>query len=471
MKTRRKLKQVILSIVCGVISLFVVYPINTRANTKTVNIVVNDQKLVFNEDLGYPVTMEGRMYVPLRIMGEALGVHTKWNADNKSIVLQDEETIIKLVVNNPIATVDGKDIYIDRREGEPVVSTVPVVRGGRTYVPIRFITENLGCNIVFENGTTYITKAEKEAVEETEKIEVDSPISPWQYQALLGKGMDVDWSKTTAGQENYRVEAVKAFKAQGISHVRIRIKDEADENLFVHLDQQIKDCLENGLIPIIAYQADELKNEPTEKNMRKVVKWWGTVAERYQDYSHLLSFDLLIEVTDSLNKEPDKLNEIYERLVTEIRKTNPDRIIMISPRLRSDAAYLKELKIPTWHNNYLMAEWHFYASGPSKENDRKLWTVGTEKEKKLINDKINLALEWQAKTGIPTWVGAWMAGNYNDGNDYTVEEQVIFAKYMTEQLTKAQIPFAVNSDTKFYDREQNSWVTEMIPVRDVIWKS
>ena len=64
-----------------------------------------------------------------------------------------------------------------------------------------------------------------------------------------------------------------------------------------------------------------------------------------------------------------------------------------------------------------------------------------------------------------------MAGNYNDGNDYTVEEQVVFARYMTEQLTKAQIPFAVNSDTKFYDREQNSWVSEMIPVRDVIWKS
>ena len=28
-------------------------------------------------------------------------------------------------------------------------------------------------------------------------------ISPWEYQSKLGKGMDVDWSKTQKGKENY----------------------------------------------------------------------------------------------------------------------------------------------------------------------------------------------------------------------------------------------------------------------------
>lgn len=77
---------------------------------------------------------------------------------------------------------------------------------------------------------------------------------------------------------------------------------------------------------------------------------------------------------------------------------------MISPRLRSDAAYLHESKIPTGHNGYLMAEWHFYASGPSKTNGRKLWTTGTAAEKALVNEKIELALAWQKQTGVPTWV-------------------------------------------------------------------
>lgn len=297
-----------------------------------------------------------------------------------------------------------------------------------------------------------------------------NPISPWKYQSKLGKGMDVDWSKTKKGKENYNLKAVQDFEDAGVNHVRIRIKEEADNDLFVALDEQIDDCINTGIIPIIAYQADEFKNNPNEENLQKVVDWWRIVAERYKDKSYLLSFDLLIEATDALNKQPEKLNELYERVVAEVRKTNPQRIVIISPRLRSDAQYLSELKIPSQANGYLMAEWHFYAAGPSKDNDRKLWTIGTENEKKLITDKINYALEWQKKTDIPTWVGAWMPGNYNDGDDYSIEEQVIFAEFMTSALVDAQIPFAINSDAKFYERETNDWIDNMQPVFNAIFK-
>lgn len=296
------------------------------------------------------------------------------------------------------------------------------------------------------------------------------PIEPWAYQSLLGKGMDVDWSKTKQGRKFYNRQTVEDFKAAGISHVRIRIADDISPELLEGLDRQIQDCLECHMIPVIAYQADAFKNNPTEKNIKRVVSWWSEIAQHYRDISHLLAFDLLIEATDSLNKQPEKLNEIYELLVAEIRESNPTRIIMISPRLRSDAAYLSELEIPSQHNGYLMAEWHFYASGPSKTNERKLWTTGTESERALITEKIEMALSWQQKTGIPTWVGAWMPGNYNDGNDYSIEEQVQFASYMTEQLLHAGIPFSVNSDTKFYDRETNQWIADKQPVFQAIYR-
>ncbi|WP_425447295.1 glycoside hydrolase family 5 protein [Dethiothermospora halolimnae] len=311
--------------------------------------------------------------------------------------------------------------------------------------------------------------AQKDSIKDSNSSVIDAPIDPWEYQKLLGKGVDVDWSKTNKGRKYYDSKTVKDFKKEGVSHVRIRIADEASEKLLKGLDKQIEDSLEAGIIPIIAYQANEFKNDPTEKNIKKVIKWWDTVASRYKNKSHLLTFDLLIEATDALNKKPEKLNEIYERLVKEIRKTNPTRIVFISPRLRSDAAYLKELKIPTAHNDYLMAEWHFYASGPSRTNDRKLWTTGTDKEKKLITNKINIALDWQNKMKIPTWVGAWMPGNYNDGNDYNIKEQTIFAKYMTSKLSEADIPFAVNSDTKYYDRKTNTWIENMQPVFKAIF--
>lgn len=299
----------------------------------------------------------------------------------------------------------------------------------------------------------------------------DSPISPGQYQKMLGRGMDVDWSKTGDGRKYYSEAAAKKFKQAGISHVRIRVKDPASDKLFQKLDEQIHDCIRYGLIPVLAYQADEFKNSVSDESMDGAAGWWKTVAEHYKGESYLLSFDLMIECSDALNKQPQKLNEYFEKAVSAVRETNPERIIMMSPRVRSDPAYLKELEIPSQANGYMMAEWHFYASGPSKENERKLWTDGTDKEKKLIKDKINLALAWQKETGIPTWVGAWMAGNYNDGDDYSMEEQIRFANYMVTQLEAAGIPFAVNSDTKFYNRISNDWIIDMLPLRYCIYDS
>ncbi len=387
----------------------------------------------------------------------------KWNNDENSINIISgyDSTSVKpnseeYKIGNTDAVRTTSAIYVN---GQNVVFESYNIEG-YTFFKLRDLGEALGFQVDWDNDQNQII------IKTTSE---NSPITPQQYQSMLGRGMDVDWSKTNSGRENYNEQTVRDFINAGISHVRIRISDDANESLFYYLDKQIEDCISNGLIPIIAYQADEFKNQPNDKNMKKVVEWWGTVAEKYKDVSYLLSFDLLIEATDELNQHPEKLNELYEKLTTEIRKTNPERIIIISPRMRSDSEYLNELKIPTDHNNYLMAEWHFYASGPSKTNERKLWTTGTEEEKKLITDKINYAINWQNKTGVPTWVGAWMAGNYNDGDDYSVEEQIVFAQFITDNLEEAGIPYAVNSDTKFYDREKNEWYKEMIPLRNVIF--
>jgi hypothetical protein len=282
-------------------------------------------------------------------------------------------------------------------------------------------------------------------------------IKPEKYQKMLGTGIDVNWAQFNKIIKKYTAKVPADFKKAGFNHVRIRVKGTAGKFILSHLNKIVDDCLKNNLIPIIAYTADDFKKQPDETNRDAVIQWWKTVSTYFKDKSPLLSFDIIIEVTDRLNRKPDKLNDLYEKVVREIRKTNPYRIIFISPVLRSAPEKLQFLTIPTTANGYLMAEWHFYASGPSKTNPKKLWTTGTNAEKQLIKNKIDTALNWQQKTGIYTWVGAWMPGNYNKGNDYSVEEQVSFAQFVTCQLKKAQIPFAINADIKFYDFDTYQW--------------
>jgi hypothetical protein len=287
--------------------------------------------------------------------------------------------------------------------------------------------------------------------------------TPPQYQAMLGKGLDVDWSKTDRARATYDPRAVEAFKVAGLSHVRIRIKDPPSPALLAALDEQVRDCLAHGLIPVVAYKADAFKRDPSAANLEAVVAWWKAVAEHLRAADPRVSFDLVIEPGIELNHRPDRLNALYEAVVTAIRLSNPQRILFIAPALRSSPQHLAELKIPSHANGHLMAEWHFYASGPARTG-RKQWTTGTPLERRLVLDIIAAGLHWQKATGIPTWVGAWMPGDYNEGNDYNVTEQANFARFVSSSLDAAHIPFAVNSDSEFYDYSRHGWITNMQPV-------
>ena len=293
-------------------------------------------------------------------------------------------------------------------------------------------------------------------------------ITPGEYQHLLGVGIDADWAKTPRAMHYYSREQARAFKEIGFDHVRIRVREEATPELLDHLERVVGDALALGLTPVLAYKAEYFKEDPSPKNRDRVIAWWRTVAERFQNYPPEVSFDLIIEVTDQLNREPEKLLDLYQRTLDEIRRTNPTRIVFVSPRLRSAPEHLHELDPLFKRDPYLMAEWHFYASGPSKENPKKKWITGTAEEKQLILDKIALALEWQRTTGGYTWVGAWMPGNYNKGDDYSVPEQVAFATFMSCALRKAGIPYAVNQANKFYDEEAGRWRKEMLPVVEAV---
>ena len=295
----------------------------------------------------------------------------------------------------------------------------------------------------------------------------DKIITAKEYQKLLGVGIDVDWAKNKNDIANYDRKMVADFAKRGFTHVRIRIKESDPQKILPHLKRVISDCLEDGLIPIVAYQAKSFKISPSIQNEQGFINWWQTVAMSLQNYPSRVSFDLIIEVSDQLNKEPDVLNDAYQKALAVIRQTNPTRVIFVSPVVRSAPENLKLLKI-TNDDKFIMAETHFYASGPDKNNPKKKWTGGTSSEKKIIEQKIKTALLWQKQTSIPVWVGAWMPGNYNKGDDYSIEEQVAFAHFVSRELKKAKIPFAINSDTKFYNNQNKRWHSKMEPVLDAI---
>ena len=46
----------------------------------------------------------------------------------------------------------------------------------------------------------------------------------------------------------------------------------------------------------------------------------------------------------------------------------------------------------------------------------------------------------------------------NEVGEFSIKEQMIFSMFMACQLKKNNIPHAVNSDTKYYERDNQMWL-------------
>lgn len=85
-----------------------------------------------------PMTIDGRVLVPLRGVLEEMGAFVSWVAKTRTVVAQKGDTYVELPVGSRTATVNGRMVTLD----------VPAaVMAGSTMVPLRFLGEALGADV------------------------------------------------------------------------------------------------------------------------------------------------------------------------------------------------------------------------------------------------------------------------------------------------------------------------------------
>lgn len=99
-----------------------------------------------------PFVEDNRTLVPVRKLVEALGADVAWNPETRQVTIVRGNTTIVLTVGSQVALVNGTEVQLD----------VPaqVVPGGRTVIPLRFVSENLGLNVTWlgESRTIVVTE-------------------------------------------------------------------------------------------------------------------------------------------------------------------------------------------------------------------------------------------------------------------------------------------------------------------------
>ncbi|KGE17890.1 N-acetylmuramoyl-L-alanine amidase family protein [Paenibacillus wynnii] len=124
-----------------------------HADSAATHISLDGKELVIYKDAQVQI-VNGSVMVPLRLVAEQLGYVVKWDNVTKTATIEQAGTILKLVLNNPIAEVSGKQVKLD---------TPAFLSGNITLVPLKFVGVETGTTVRWDNSTktVYLTSPVK----------------------------------------------------------------------------------------------------------------------------------------------------------------------------------------------------------------------------------------------------------------------------------------------------------------------
>lgn len=135
--------------------------VSVKSGSNTLNIVlevgskymyVNGQRKEIDPGKGTNVIIKnGRTFLPIRAVIEAMGGEVEWRQSDKRVSIYHKDSVIHLWIGDKIAKVNGSNKETDVA---PYISD-----SDRTMLPLRFIAENLDCDVEWDglNKTVNIT--------------------------------------------------------------------------------------------------------------------------------------------------------------------------------------------------------------------------------------------------------------------------------------------------------------------------
>ncbi|EFM38744.1 N-acetylmuramoyl-L-alanine amidase [[Eubacterium] yurii subsp. margaretiae ATCC 43715] len=133
-----------------------------------------------------PVVINSRTMVPVRALTEKMGYKVSWIDAKKQVTIENQNNKIELVIGKANAKVNGVDKKITD-------NVSPMVINSSTYVPIRFVVENMGLDINYDaKDNKIMLNTEKGLIfEEKGKVakaeEVDDPSVPKDVEKFIVK--------------------------------------------------------------------------------------------------------------------------------------------------------------------------------------------------------------------------------------------------------------------------------------------
>jgi endoglucanase len=307
-------------------------------------------------------------------------------------------------------------------------------------------------------------------------------VDAFQQKARLGPGVnllgwDVIWQDRA--RSHYKDLDFKLIREAGFKHVRINLhplrdgKPDANGRLrdefFRIMDWAVAQALANQLLVILDFH-DDLAISPDPIGKRKeFLDCWTAIAEHTKNRPDTVLFEILNEPAGKFTHA--LWNEYWPVALGIIRKSNPERTVIVGPANWNGVGELPNLKLPPDDQN-IIATVHYYNPFPfthqgtpwtgQKDKIGVAWT-GNESETKAVQNDLAKVVTWSKQNHRPLYIGEF--GTYEKAD---MASRVAWTAHVARQFEEngwswGYWQFADNFAV--FDLPNQKWVA---PIRDAL---
>ncbi|TYA10563.1 copper amine oxidase N-terminal domain-containing protein [Paenibacillus faecis] len=138
-------------VIAGLVAAMICSPFTVTASAASnspsfVGVVMDGQKIWFPDAQAF-VDENNRTLVPVRFIAEQMGAKVGWEPKTMTVPIERDDLHIVLTIGDSTALVNGKEVVFDSKA---------ITSGGRTFVPLRFVSEALGAEVNWDSPTSTV---------------------------------------------------------------------------------------------------------------------------------------------------------------------------------------------------------------------------------------------------------------------------------------------------------------------------
>ncbi len=236
-----------------------------------------------------------------------------------------------------------------------------------------------------------------------------------------------------------------------------------EESFFQRVDWAIDLAGKNNLAVVLnLHHYMELFEEP-EKHQKRFLALWSQIASRYRDLPSSVFFEPLNEPNTRLT--PEKWNALIPQVLSVIRKTNPDRALIMGVAKWSNVEYTPQLVLPEDDPNLILS-FHYYSphsfthqgtpwSQPEYRDLKGIRWMGTKEEKETVTRDFMIAVEYAQERDMPIYLGEFGAYKAAD-----MDSRIRWTQYVADEARRLGMTIAYwefIASFGLYDSTEDTW--------------